>query len=372
MRIAINALAARRGGGVNHLRHFTAAMAETRPAWDYVVFVADDAAAAIVNPIMYVERVHLSNSAARLSQELLLVDRRARQLGFDCMLNLLNSGAPRPTVPTITWQRNPIYFDRTWLQAQTLRTRADAFARRTLALLMSRRSSFVVVPSTAMGAYVRSWRLGRNLPLRVIPHGVEAREFSERTTIGDVARTRQVVVGVMGHAAAHRGLDVAVRAAAEAQALGLDIELHFTIDRYANPSFQHVVDDAAAIADELGVALCFDGPVSDQREWYGSLEVLLITSRTESFCFPLIEGLAAGVPVVASDILPLLELGQGAVWFAKRGDPRDFGRTIKLAVEAPDQVKERRRLLGRRIAQQATWEEYCERVAELIEHAVQM
>lgn len=58
--------------------------------------------------------------------------------------------------------------------------------------------------------------------------------------------------------------------------------------------------------------------------WYRGAHAVLVTSEGEGFGLPVIEALACGAPVVASDIPPLREIGGSAVAFCPVGDAEGF------------------------------------------------
>jgi alpha-1,3-rhamnosyl/mannosyltransferase len=82
---------------------------------------------------------------------------------------------------------------------------------------------------------------------------------------------------------------------------------------------------------------------------------VVVPSRKEGFGLPVLEGLAAGIPVLASDTAALREAGGDAARYLPPDDPGPWSRAIAELAEDAD---ERARLgeLGRARAAEFSWE----------------
>lgn len=87
------------------------------------------------------------------------------------------------------------------------------------------------------------------------------------------------------------------------------------------------------LADELGIRdrlLLPDSFVKDVRPWLWATDIFVMPSREEGFSIALLEGLAAELPTVVSDIAPFTEIirdGENGL-IAKKDDPEDFSRAL--------------------------------------------
>jgi glycosyltransferase involved in cell wall biosynthesis len=89
--------------------------------------------------------------------------------------------------------------------------------------------------------------------------------------------------------------------------------------------------------------------------------VLAAPSQAEGFGLPVLEAMAAGVPVVHSDAPALVEVAGGAGETFARNDPAALAAALRAVLA--DQVKaEAMVAAGRRRAQQFTWEHTARRV----------
>ena len=99
---------------------------------------------------------------------------------------------------------------------------------------------------------------------------------------------------------------------------------------------------------------------------YRRAALVMVTSELEGFGLPVIEALACGVPVLASDLAVLREVGGHAAVYAPVGDvPNWTAAAIEILREVDPMLAELRR--GRSVAQaqRFSWSEYARRYAEI-------
>lgn len=98
------------------------------------------------------------------------------------------------------------------------------------------------------------------------------------------------------------------------------------------------------------------GTVDDQRlvELYNAADVLLFPSFAEGFGWPVLEAMACGTPVVASDIPALREVGGDAVLYGSPRDPRALADAVRSVTSSPERATNLGRA-GRSRAAHFTW-----------------
>jgi glycosyltransferase involved in cell wall biosynthesis len=119
-------------------------------------------------------------------------------------------------------------------------------------------------------------------------------------------------------------------------------------------------------ARQRGLRDCLHLPgvlaAQEVRRWYAGADALLATSRTESFALPVVEAMAAGVPVVAAARTVFPETVGDAGLLARPTSP-----ALADALERSVAHDERARLIaaGVRRAREFTWERCADRLVEL-------
>ncbi|HWX54086.1 MAG TPA: glycosyltransferase family 1 protein [Verrucomicrobiae bacterium] len=132
--------------------------------------------------------------------------------------------------------------------------------------------------------------------------------------------------------------------------------------------------DQQAFARQLGVdASVRVLPFLDARVLaaiYRKSTLLLLPSDSEGFGLPLLEAMACGLPVIASDLPALREVGGDAPLYSAAGDVGDFCRsTLRLIGSAQAQSSEprQRRSAGLARAAQFSWSRCADEVVKIYE-----
>jgi len=233
----------------------------------------------------------------------------------------------------------------------------------------------IVANSRAVARRVKKLRWAKKR-LSVVYNGVDLNRFSgnggngangARHELG--AGSGEVIVGIVGRIGAGKGHDLFLRAAKLALEREGGNSLRFAVigDELftENGRRARVVD----LANELGISahVSFTGYRDDVEKMIEALDILVLASVSEPFGRVLIEAMAAGKPVVATDAGGVKEVVDGGVsaLLVKPGDEVLMESAIsRLAGDPP--LRERMGSLGReRVLRKFSIEEHVWRIQRI-------
>lgn len=103
----------------------------------------------------------------------------------------------------------------------------------------------------------------------------------------------------------------------------------------------------------------------NSADLYQQASLFVMPSIYEGFGMPILEAMASGTPVLASDIPVLRETGADAAIYAKQGNPADFCRQIEKILSNPKLVADLNKKAAIRL-KQISWDKNAENI---INHA---
>jgi phosphatidylinositol alpha-mannosyltransferase len=263
------------------------------------------------------------------------------------LLHLHEPGIPSVSMLALRQARMPVVAT---FHASSPRSIAYQLARPILRPMLERISQRVAV-SEASKRLISTYFPGR---YHLIPNGIEFRRFAVAEPDPDLVAIKPFVLFV-GRPEPRKGLPVAV----EAMRL---VRSHLDVEMVAvGPRQQDVPGWVRAL-----------GPVSHARlpGIYRAADLFCAPSLGgESFGIVLAEAMAAGAPVVCSDVPGYVEAAAGAALHAPAGDASATAELITGVLsdpsKAPDLIAR-----GKRRARELDWEVLVRRVLDLYEAAV--
>ena len=184
----------------------------------------------------------------------------------------------------------------------------------------------VVAPSMNLTRIMRTvWKLPE-AKVKYIPNGIDIARFIPRPSSGD---PRDLVVGTVGQLRPEKRQDLLIRACAElARTRPLKLVL-------AGDGPERARLEALARSLEFSANVLFLGHQSDVRPVYRELDIFCLTSSTEQMPFSILEAMASGIPVVATDVGDVQQMvcSQNRIFVA----PAEgfFSALARLAADAP-------------------------------------
>lgn len=377
MKVLINAVAAKLGGAATYTRNLGRSLAEHAAPGDEFLFIVPPERAAEMpsgqkNVRVEASRAASGSYAARWWWEQVTLRGLVRRERPDVLFSSANFAMLGCPCPQVLLVRIPIYFSQQYLEhvlpTKPARFRAEIGVRRWLVARSVCAADCVMTPTAAMREelerYVRvdpAWAV-------VNPYGVPR----ERVVHGVARSGRPGPMRLLwvSHYAEHKNLETLLRAAEIlCEELGgeMSFELALTMDAaLRNGQHTAVAETERELLERLDGVVRLEGVRSYEETWemYRAADMFVFPSLCESFGHPLVEAMASGLPVVASDIAVHREIcGDAAEYFPVRDAAAlatTLGRLMKDAAK--------RRVLavrGRERVAQFLWEDHVARLVEL-------
>jgi glycosyltransferase involved in cell wall biosynthesis len=340
-RILVHALAATAGGGANYLRNFLGRLGELGASHQWLAMVPSDGEFASPAPNVRL-LPHKSGRGAfrRVYYDQIALRRLIKEESVDLILATGNFGMLRPPVPQVLLNRNALYFSREHLwelrRRGEFRELLNTLMRRRLALASIADSVCNVVPTHAFASDIRDSL--SNIPedrFYVVPHGFDHAAFRGRSASAEKPAAGVKRILMVSHYNYFRNFETLIRAVAELRRTSpTPVELVLTT-KLGKGVKDHRYDtsEAGALVDTLGLGDCVrmlgTVPHSELEALYRSADVAVCPSYAESFGHPMVEAMAMGVPLVASDRKLQREIcGEAAVYFSTF-DPSDLAKRLQ-------------------------------------------
>lgn len=378
MHLFINALAASAGGGLTYIRNVMPHLAATP---DLRVTVAlghgfRDEFRSFAN----VDFVELEAPATRRFRfEQTSLPDLIRRNCADVLLSAGNFALRNSPVPQILLSRNSLYTSADFYRDLLSRHEYRAWLDTCLKALLARRSIYwadaIVAPSEAFAAELQRWTGAR---IHTIHHGFDREAFTRDSAplSAAVEEKLRVVEGALkilfvSHYNYYRNFETLIRALPllRERLSGRSLKLILTckLATGENPGSYHP-EAAAQLVRTLGVseAVVELGaiPYSQLHQLYHRADVYVTPAYAETFAHPLVEAMASGLPIVASDLAVHREIcGEAAVYF-----PRFSSEALAECVaQLAGSVETSRRMaaLGLERSCQFSWKTHVEKILQL-------
>lgn len=365
MRIAINALASTSGGGYTYLRQLVSHLLQVDNLHNYIIFSQvtweERAALRASHRVDFIQTSKFS-LGKRLFYEQVLLPKILRQQQVDILFSPAEIASLAAFTNQVLGIQNPNPYQRVGL-SWPLRQRLRFLGLRWLAFISTRAVDHIVfVSQTAREQTMKVLRQPQT-PGSVVYHGVDLERFLHQKD-NLVERSGILCVAAVER---HKNLEVLLKAYAGLnQAIRCKHPLTVVgkvLNRPYLQELQQLMDDFDIVKD-----VTFMGEIAFEEvpEVYRQARVFILPSLLETFGMPLIEAMASGVPVLASDTSCLPEVcGKAALYFDPHNPSELTGRIIELLTDV--ELSETMRQRGWEKCLNYSWENCARQMLNIFE-----
>jgi glycosyltransferase involved in cell wall biosynthesis len=355
MRIFLNGLAASAGGGLTYLRNVIPELGARRDV--EATILASSHLRREFNRfenIFFLAGPSQLGPLHRFAWEQARLPKLVSDSGADALISSGNFALRRPPVPQILLSRNALYTSREFLR--------DLRARRAYRLLLEVRmkaymasksiewADLTIAPTEAFAQDLYTWT-GRHV--EAIHHGFARSTFFESST-PLALETREALNSARGclrllvvsHYNYYRNFETLFRALTMIRAvLRRPVKLFVTCSlQEGKESGGYRTGAALRLINKLGIgdSVVQLGaiPYSSLHQLYSACDLYVTPAYAESFAHPLVEAMACGLPVVASDLAVHREIcGKSALYFS-HCSPEQLSQRVVQVAESPQLLEE--------------------------------
>jgi glycosyltransferase involved in cell wall biosynthesis len=370
MRVLLNAVAAKMGGAANYIRTLARELAD-EDQHEFFFLVPESQAAAIREASQHFHVIASNIAEQPFSQRLWFdqveLPRILRRERINVLFSTANFATFFCPCRQLLLVRNSLYFSSLYrakiLPHKSWRIRAGEALRRWLVCRSAMASDVVLTPSQTMLDELRTAVEPRGA--MVNHYGVDPQRFwPAPKTFAENGRVSLVFTSLYSE---HKNLGTLFRALLELEAAGQRCRLIMTADPDWEEIDNPIRDSDRKLAEELKRRALIEftgmlgGAALDQL--YAKADIFVYPSVVESFGHPLMEAMAAGLPIVAADVPINHELCGDAAAYFSAFDADDCANQIGTLIKDPG----RRDKLAQRGLQRVTEFRWSSHAGRLIQ-----
>ena len=391
-KILINAVAAKMGGALGHLKGFMNALEEINNRWEYWVYVDPD----VEVPSM-TSNIHICHTSFptttflhRFYFDQFLLPGFVKRDGIDIAVSLLNFGPIKSPVKQVVFQRNSTYFCDNYLAMLSGWARMKISLQRWMTYKVMQSSKIIVTPSCAMRDMIRRFYPDLSEDkFRIVPHGFDYESFLHNSQplpeytekLLRESPEGSVKLLYVSHPAKYKGTDILfdslriLKETTDKVFLYIPVDLREDIDKNKGiKGYDEATNNYISLISNFDIkdrVVCV-GWLSPESivNLYKKCDIFVFPSLSESFGFPMIEAMAVGLPIVASDTPVNREiLGDSALYYSPLS-PHELAESIKILMKDDGLKKELIKNGKNRIEEYDwSWKRYIKEILKVIEEA---
>lgn len=383
--VAVNAVSAKSGGAATYIENLGKELARSDHGNRYLFCVPTKRVASLKGLgdriSIVASDVGYRSSWRRLWWDQVTLRRILRKEHVDVLVSSSDFGMWFPPCKQILMVRNPLFFSpsflRTVLPNKSRQFRLEFWIRRWLISLSVRASDIVITASQSMMTDLKHHIPVPDGKAVVNSFGVPLERFSWNHSGGSVKIPREsdrsFQLLYISEYSDYKNLTTLLKAVSIMRTQGMaDFRLVTTADPSQFPEVEIVTreQDRALVSHPLIAPFVkFTGsiPYEDVPNLYMQSDLFVFPSLAESFGHPLVEAMASGLPILASDIPICREIcGDAAVYFNPL-DPYELAEKITF-LRNDSGLRRRMGEVGRKRAEiHFDWRDHVRRLMQVIE-----
>jgi glycosyltransferase involved in cell wall biosynthesis len=369
LRILIDGLSARVGGGVTYMQHILPALAEMDSTHQFIILFSPQYQADLIGYTpSSIEVVPIDLPAEPLARRWFFLQTGLVKLLKHHQIDLFYAPAEssylRIPVPFVMLSRNPsIYAMPSAFGGQRLALIRHRLSRQIPVWLSIRRADRVVFVSESFGKQItRQMRLNP-AKTRVVYHGLSP-IFSEQAAPPQSLPTDQPYFLMVSTINPHKNYETLIRAYASLPADAPSLLIAGKTGHAPTFAMLQGLVQQLNLVDRVhflgGVAY------SDLPGLYQGAIASIFASRLETFGHPLVEAMASNTPVIASNLPVCQEICQDAALYFDPDDTASLARHLE-AIWHDDKLRTRMADAGKQRATQFSWSESARQLVNVFE-----
>lgn len=378
MRLFINSLAASAGGGLTYIRNVVPVLATT-PTVHVTMALQPDLQAELGSfPNLDFVPLEASRSSRFWYEQSVLSD-LIRRCGADVLLSSGNLALRKSPVPQILLSRNSIYTSPGFFHDLLVRRQYRLWLETRLQAFLAKKSILwadaIVAPSRAFAADLQRWT---GKPVHAIHHGFDPEAFARDATplsaeLENKLREADTSLKLLfvSHYNYYRNFETLIRALPllRDRLSGRSMKLLLTCRLVpgANPG-SYRTEAAAKLVKDVGVSDMIVElgtiPYAQLHHIYRRADMYVTPAYTETFAHPLVEAMASGLPIIASDLPVHREIcGEAASYFSPFSSA-ELADQIAALASSPE-IMNRMSANGLTRATSFSWRKHVEKLLAL-------
>lgn len=361
MRVLINAASAHMGGSVTYLLNVIQVLPEIAPGDHFIVVLprASRKRAVDLGPFDNVKFVDYPyDDTAGLSRsyfDQVEIPRMIRSREIDVLYSSTGFGTFLSFSPQVLLVRNSKYFSQTFQRVyrEAGHNVRSEIMRRWFSLISIRVSDLTLFPTRAMQKMVERY-IDLHKQKTVVSHYgfdhdafvVQEEDSSRLDELDKLKENGHTILLNVSTYAVHKNIEVLIEALSHLAESGRQIKLVTTTSRENAGHYEEDYNSMVYLAEELGVVEDWIELGYVQHEnlpnLYSRADVYVFPSFTESFGHSLVEAMAAGLPIVASDVPVNVEVCKQAGKYFPKFDAAACATQIEEVLANPDERRQMR------------------------------